>query len=81
MRIQSQRNNFGTDGIIWVTNRDPKLDIHGPGSDGGPAFIVTNRVLGIFWIVATIGSRILMIMAMINHINPYLQLHLQLKLF
>ena len=46
MRIQSQRNNFGTDGIIWVTNRDPKLDIHGPGSDGGPAFIVTNRVNG-----------------------------------
>ncbi len=46
MRCQTVRNGFGTDGLVWVTNRDPKLEIHGPGSDGGPAFIVTARVNG-----------------------------------
>lgn len=46
MRTQTYRNGFGTDNLIWVTNRDPKLTIHGPGSDGGAAFVVTNRVNG-----------------------------------
>ena len=46
MRTQTHRNNFGTDNLIWVTNRDPKLVIHGPGSDGGAAFVVTARVNG-----------------------------------
>jgi hypothetical protein len=46
MRTQTARNNFGTDNLIWVTNRDPKLAIHGPGSDGGAAFVVTMRVNG-----------------------------------
>lgn len=31
---------------IWVTNRDPRLNIHGPGATGGSAFVVTARVNG-----------------------------------
>ena len=46
MRCQTERNSFGADGLIWVTNRDPKLEIHGPGSDGGAAFVITARVNG-----------------------------------
>ena len=46
LRTQSYRKGFATDNLIWVTNRDPKLAIHGPGSDGGAAFVVTARVNG-----------------------------------
>ena len=31
---------------IWVTNRDPSLNIHGPGATGGAAFVITARVNG-----------------------------------
>jgi len=31
---------------IWVINRDPRLDIHGPGAVGGAAYVITTRVNG-----------------------------------
>jgi len=46
MRTQTYQQGYGTDGLVWVTNRDSKLDIHGPGADGGAAFVVTARVNG-----------------------------------
>ena len=46
MRTRTYDNGFSTDSLIWVTNRDPKLNIHGEGAIGGAAFVVTNRVNG-----------------------------------
>ena len=38
--------DFAAGQVVFVVNRDPMLDIHGPGAVGGPAFVVTNRVNG-----------------------------------
>ena len=46
MRVKSYANGFGDDRLIMVTNRDIKLDIHGPGAVGGAAYIVTMKVNG-----------------------------------
>lgn len=46
MRTRTYDNGFSTDTLIWVTNRDSKLNIHGEGATGGAAFVVTNRVNG-----------------------------------
>ena len=46
MRTRTYKNGFAADKLIWVTNRDTKLDIHGEGATGGAAFVVTNRVNG-----------------------------------
>ena len=44
MRVRGP--DFAEGQLIWVTNRDPKLDIHGPGATGGTAFVTTNRING-----------------------------------
>lgn len=41
-----KNSQFANGDKIWVTNRDPKLEIHGPGSDGGTAFVITTRING-----------------------------------
>jgi hypothetical protein len=46
MRIRTYSAGFGTDRLIYVTNRDVMLDIHGPGSVGGAAYVITMRVNG-----------------------------------
>ena len=46
MRIRTYSAGFGTDRLIYVTNRDAMLDIHGPGSVGGAAYVITMRVNG-----------------------------------
>jgi len=47
MRIRTYSAGFGTDRLIYVTNRDVMLDIHGPGAGGpGSAYVVTMRVNG-----------------------------------
>jgi hypothetical protein len=39
-------DGLATSTKIWVTNRDARLSIHGPGADGGTAFVITARVNG-----------------------------------
>jgi hypothetical protein len=34
------------EGTVLVVNRDPKLNIHGPGATGGAAYVITARVNG-----------------------------------
>lgn len=41
-----KNSQFANGDKIWVTNRDTKLQIHGPGSDGGTAFVITTRING-----------------------------------
>lgn len=46
MVTRTYENGFGTDRKILVINRDPKLNIHGPGATGGTAFVITQMVNG-----------------------------------
>jgi len=46
MTTRTYENGFGTDRRILVVNRDPRLNIHGPGAVGGTAFVVTMMVNG-----------------------------------
>ena len=46
MRVRSFDNNFNTDKLLLVTNRDTALDIHGIGASGGAAYVVTAMVNG-----------------------------------
>lgn len=46
MRTRTYQNGFGTDRLLLVINRDPKLNIHGPGANGGTAFVITQMVNG-----------------------------------
>ena len=39
-------DSFNNDRHILVVNRDPRLNIHGPGAVGGTAFVVTQMVNG-----------------------------------
>jgi hypothetical protein len=46
MRVRSYEKGFGTDKVLYVTNRDATVDIHGPGAVGGAAYVVTIMVNG-----------------------------------
>jgi hypothetical protein len=46
MRVRNYETGFATDRLLLVTNRDTTLNIHGPGADGGAAFVVTMMVNG-----------------------------------
>ena len=46
MRTKSYETGFNNDRHILVVNRDPRLNIHGPGAVGGTAFVVTQMVNG-----------------------------------
>ena len=46
MRVRSYENGMGDDKVIYVTNRDTRMDIHGEGATGGTAYVVTIMVNG-----------------------------------
>jgi len=46
MRVRSYDNGMGEDKVIYVTNRDTRMDIHGDGATGGTAYVVTMMVNG-----------------------------------
>ena len=35
---------FGSAESVWIINRDTKLNIHGPGANGGTAYVVATRI-------------------------------------
>jgi hypothetical protein len=46
MRVRSYDNGMGDDKVMYVTNRDTRMDIHGDGATGGTAYVVTMMVNG-----------------------------------
>ena len=39
-----KNSTFGNAEKIWLVNRDTKLSIHGPGANGGTAYVIASRV-------------------------------------